>query len=45
MCEAAAGAVQLQCEREYGFFHEGDVRTTVLSALESKNIDGLQKRI
>ena len=41
MCEAAAKAVQVQCGREYGFSDKGDVKTTVLTVLDSKDLEGL----
>ena len=38
MCEAETSAVQLQCGKIYGFSNKKDVRTTVLSALDSKGL-------
>ena len=41
MCEAAGKTVQVQCGREYGFSNKSDVKTTVLTVLDSKDLEGL----
>lgn len=40
MCEAAADAALLQCGRECGL-DKSDIRTKVLSALDSKDLEEL----